>query len=387
MIGHLTLHSEFSFGKCYGFMNRTVNEYSDAGFIGICDNWNTFSAYRMQQACKKHNESLKDWKDGQDENLIINGSRRSIAKTIKPIFGIRVTVCEDATVKNSKTFGRLGQHGTEYIIIAKNRYGLREIFMLTSIGSTNFYYRENVSVCDIENLTENVVVIPTSNVITKRADYYGLHLRNIPSKTKLPTVFVDDNFYPTKKDMPVYECYSGRNREIRTVSQHILTEEEVRYYFPKEAIDNIQVIADSCEHFELELAKPIRHLKDETIEDLIIQGAKKKNIDLSIEPYKSRIEYELEIIKNKDFVDYFLVVADIISWAKERTLVAPGRGSSAGSLICYCLDITDIDPIKYNTIFARFISYNRGGWMYNNNFKGHKEQPFIKKNEIEENIG
>jgi len=367
-MGHLTLHSEYSFGACYGFLNRLVNEYSDDGFIGICDNFNTFSAYRLQEACRKHNENLTDWTDGQAYNPIQKGARKSKAKFIKPIFGIRVTVVEDASIDNSRTFGRVGQHGTEYIVIAKNQDGIREIFKLTSIGSSNFFYRENVSASDIDNLTENVYVIPTSNIITDRADYYGLTFFNRDSlpvylKTDkhraLPLVAIDENFYPTKEDKNVYECFAGRKRDTRSFPQYILEEDEQRYYYPKEAVDNIKVIADSIEFFELPRAKPIKAINSDTIENLIIKGAKKKGIDLSVEPYSSRIESELKIMHDKNFIDYFLVMADVIQWAKKRMLVAPGRGSSAGSLVCHCLDITDLDPLKYDLVFERFISPER----------------------------
>jgi len=365
MIGHLTLRTGYSFSKCYGFLTRLVNEYSDCGFIGICDDFNTFSVYKLQQACKKHNESLTDWKDNQDENVIINGSRRSKSKIIKPIHGMRVTVCEDGTLEKSKTFGRLGQHGTEYIIIAKNKIGLREIFKLTSIASTNFYYRENLSSWDIDDLSDNVFVIPTSNIITKRADYYGVTIENrhrlkvFMKNRNVPLIAIDNNFYPTMEDKGVYECMSGRNRDSRTYAQHILSDSERKYYFTKDSLDNIKIVADQCEYYELDHAKPVNHLKNENIEDLIYKGAKRKGIDLTNPIYKERIEHELEIVKNKNFIDYFLVVADIVRWSKERSLVGPGRGSSAGSLVCHCMDITDVDPIKHDLIFARFIAYER----------------------------
>jgi len=85
---------------------------------------------------------------------------------------------------------------------------------------------------------------------------------------------------------------------------------------------------------------------------------KNSSEDLSI--YTERLEEELGIIKKKDFASYFLVVADMISWAKENgILVGPGRGSAAGSLVCYLLGITEVDPIKYDLLFARFINEER----------------------------
>ena len=364
-MGYLTLKTGFSFGKCYGFLERLINEYSDDGFIGFCDIENTFMVHRVREICNKHNDSIKDHRDYKTTNPYQQGSRKSKAKKIKPIFGIRINVCKDATKKVKPR----GQFGTEYIIIAKNKSGLREVFKLTAINSENFYYRGNVSAKDIDELSNNVFVIPTSNIITSRVDYYGLTFFNRDSysnylkrfNTEIPLVVVDDNFYPTKNDKAVYELMSGRNRDLRTHPQHILSIEEKYYYFPKESVDNIKIIADKCEDYQLDRAHSVNSIKGENIEELIIEGAKKKGIDLSKEPYRSRVKHELKVVKDKEFDEYFLVVGDIIRWAKERTLVAPGRGSSAGSLICYCLDITDVDPIKYNLIFSRFIDPNRYG--------------------------
>ena len=65
------------------------------------------------------------------------------------------------------------------------------------------------------------------------------------------------------------------------------------------------------------------------------------------------------MIAEKEFSDYFLIVADIVSWAKERMIVGPARGSAAGSLVCYLLEITEIDPLKFGLMFERFIDLNR----------------------------
>jgi DNA polymerase-3 subunit alpha len=76
--------------------------------------------------------------------------------------------------------------------------------------------------------------------------------------------------------------------------------------------------------------------------------------------YLDRLDEELKIIKDKKFAPYFLVVSNMINWAKkEEIMVGPGRGSSAGSLVCYALKITDIDPIEHNLLFFRFINPER----------------------------
>jgi DNA polymerase-3 subunit alpha len=76
--------------------------------------------------------------------------------------------------------------------------------------------------------------------------------------------------------------------------------------------------------------------------------------------YKDRLDHELEIIIKMDYSSYFLIVSDYIKWAKNNDIpVGPGRGSGAGSLVAWCLSITDVDPIKYNLIFERFLNPDR----------------------------
>ena len=84
------------------------------------------------------------------------------------------------------------------------------------------------------------------------------------------------------------------------------------------------------------------------------------DMGLDNETYRNRLEEELKVIKDKNFSSYFLVVSDMVNWAKQNEiLVGPGRGSAAGSLVCYLLGITDVDPIKYDLLFFRFINPER----------------------------
>ena len=94
--------------------------------------------------------------------------------------------------------------------------------------------------------------------------------------------------------------------------------------------------------------------------DLIKAGAKKHGLDLDNKIYKHRLNYEYQTIKNLGYINYFLVVQDYVNYAKNNDIpVGPGRGSAAGSLISYCLGITDVDPIKYNLLFERFLNAKR----------------------------
>jgi len=133
-----------------------------------------------------------------------------------------------------------------------------------------------------------------------------------------------------------------------------------------EAIENTQKIADSC-NFQFELGKiklpsyPLPEGKnlDEALKELCYQGLQKREMrkDKNI---IDRLEYELSVIKETGFASYFLIVQDFVNWAKEnRIIVGPGRGSVAGSLVAYLLGITNVNPLKYNLLFERFLNPER----------------------------
>lgn len=326
---HLTLRSEYSFKQCFGFLQELHDNYSYNDVIGIADS-NTFGFYKLYEMCKKSGK--------------------------KAIYGYRTTVVENATKKVKPR----GQFGVEYIIIAKNFNGLREIFKLTEIQTRNFYYRGNISVSDIESLSKNVFVIST-NPIAQRLDFIGVSFKTRPKILAIdyPKVFVDDNYYCTADMQKVYELMHGsRFSENFTYPQHILYRDEIRN-FGQEVVDNLQIIVDECENIELKTASNIRYKDDDNIIELCKEGARDKGVDLDDPVYKERFEKEINLIEGKEYTDYLLVVADLINSAKKFCLVGGGRGSSAGSLVCYLLNITEIDPLKHGLIFERFIDINR----------------------------
>jgi DNA polymerase-3 subunit alpha len=126
---------------------------------------------------------------------------------------------------------------------------------------------------------------------------------------------------------------------------------------------NSIAIADKIEDYDIKDGLnllPVQYKNPaKELRSIAIQGLKDRGLDLD-KVYLDRLDEELEIIKSKNFDSYFLVVQSMIAWAKkEKIMVGPGRGSSAGSLVCYALGITDIDPIKYGLLFFRFINPER----------------------------
>ncbi|MEK7133176.1 MAG: DNA polymerase III subunit alpha, partial [Patescibacteria group bacterium] len=133
-----------------------------------------------------------------------------------------------------------------------------------------------------------------------------------------------------------------------------------------EAIDNTLKIAEQCD-VKLKLGEtqlpffkvPDNYTPESYLEYLCQEGVKKRYQAVSQE-IKERLKYELSIIEKTGFASYFLIVQDFVNWAKnQKIVVGPGRGSAAGSLVSYILNITDIDPIKYNLLFERFINPER----------------------------
>jgi len=134
-----------------------------------------------------------------------------------------------------------------------------------------------------------------------------------------------------------------------------------------EAIENTQKIAESC-NFQFDLGKiklpqyevPSGKSPDQYLEELCSQGVKKRYSDKPPKEVLDRVNYELGVIKQTGFASYFLIVQDFVNWAKEnRIVVGPGRGSVAGSLVAYLLNITNVDPLKYNLLFERFLTSER----------------------------
>jgi DNA polymerase-3 subunit alpha len=126
---------------------------------------------------------------------------------------------------------------------------------------------------------------------------------------------------------------------------------------------NSIAIADKVEDYDIKDGLnllPVQYKNpDKELKTLALEGLKSRGLD-SNQEYLDRLDEELEIIKNKNFGPYFLVVQNMIGWAKkEGILVGPGRGSAAGSLVCYALRITDVDPIKHGLLFFRFINPDR----------------------------
>jgi DNA polymerase III alpha subunit len=183
-------------------------------------------------------------------------------------------------------------------------------------------------------------------------------------RTGKPLVVTSDNSYASESDYPAFMAISGRSK---VTPSHLLDVEELRRAIPLLDDDQFHLaLMNTCEAAErcattLPTA-PMIHFPGD-LERAAREGAmervRKGHIERWDPLYELRLERELTAIAEKGFESYFFVVSDLIQWAKTKMLVGPGRGSSAGSLVCYCLGITEVDPLPHGLLFERFIDLTR----------------------------
>jgi DNA polymerase-3 subunit alpha len=196
-----------------------------------------------------------------------------------------------------------------------------------------------------------------------------LILNSYSNKTVKDSSYEGSRKYENLMDKLDYLYGEDRQMSFNKFEIHLLSDEEMRNAMEAQDIKREDIYANT-----LEIAKKIKDYgikdhqdllpvqyqdPDAELYDLAISGLKERGLAENQE-YLDRLDEELKIIKDKNFGPYFLVVRSMIAWAKkEDILVGPGRGSSAGSLLCYALGITDIDPIVHGLLFFRFINPER----------------------------
>jgi DNA polymerase III alpha subunit len=298
-------------------------------------------------------------------------------KGIKPIFGVELLVCASLD-KRAKPVG------TPFVFLARNNEGLKEMYQLVSLANDQFYYLPRISYAQLATVSENLWVLVGENArmdLVKPRTHLSFILspRSTPWNKKvvglmLPRVVCCDNTHPRPEDSAAYEVLAWQNRDSRTSITHIATEYELRNAIPEadgEAFAATNRIAADC-NAVLPRAEIVTPEKPKSLYEMCMDGAELRQLDyktvdiidaprrvLVNEKYQERLERELEMIRSKNFEDYFYVIADLVNWAKTQMLVGPARGSSAGSLVCFLLGITDVDPLVHDLMFERFIDVTR----------------------------
>ena len=162
---------------------------------------------------------------------------------------------------------------------------------------------------------------------------------------------------------------ADRQMSFRSFDIHLLSYEEMKQQMNMQGIKREDIytnsleISDKIEEYDIKSGLDLLPTKVDdphmALVDLVLKGMVEKEL-YDIPEYKERMQEELDIIRDKNFSPYFLIVSNMLNWAKSQDiLVGPGRGSAAGSLVCYALGITDVDPIKYGLLFFRFVNPER----------------------------
>lgn len=336
------------------------------------------------------------------------------AAGIKPIIGCEVYVAR-RTIKDRQP----GIDDEQYhlVLLAENQTGYRNLVKLVSKGFIEgYYYKPRVDKELLREHSEGLIALSACvageipqyilkgeyekarraalefNDIFGEGNFYleiqdhGLkeqklvnpELVNLSRETGIPLVATNDVHYILKSDADFHDAMlciqTGKTvkdedrLKFDTSEFYLKSEEEMRRLFPHlaEACDNTVRIAERC-NVELEFGKvhlpsfevPAGFTEDSYLEKLCYEGLRKRYSEITPE-IKNRLDYELEVIKKMGYSSYFLIVWDFVNFARKNgIMVGPGRGSAAGSLVAYCLYITNIDPLKYNLLFERFLNPER----------------------------
>ena len=265
----------------------------------------------------------------------------------------------------------------DILLYAKDYIGYQSLIKLSTIQN-----ERKVEPIDLKNYSKNVIcIVPfhSKEMLEALGEIYidiylGYQNKKQETEALLETkkiVFLQESLYLTTKDQE-YLPYLYRIRDGKTIldemnyeiENHELEIEDISSRSGELGIENTHVIAESCNIVFpkqpnllpiYDCPEPNKYLFD-----LARAGLSKRLNGEIDDSYKKRLVYELNVIKDMGFSNYFLVVYDFIRFAKKNhILVGPGRGSAAGSLVAYSLGITDIDPLKYDLLFERFLNPER----------------------------
>ena len=276
------------------------------------------------------------------------------AKSIKPLFGVEVPL-PDAQGRKPVSWVLADRLPEFYRLSTALRAEGADPFSLLRQASGVVRFA-GASFSD-PDLVDYIDLSPSSPILVMQG-------RTKAAEWGKPLVLTSDAWYPTVDHYSAFMAMSGRER---ATPQHLLSIDDMRLQFSalaaKEfdrAVENTFEVAERCAG-KLPVA-PLIHFSGDLV--ALAELGKAERIRLGhiahwTEEYEARLKRELDMIASKRYESYFLVVADLIRWAKTKMLVGPARGSSAGSLVCYLLRITEVDPLQHDLLFERFIDVSR----------------------------
>lgn len=387
---HLHVHTEYSLLDGSARITSLIDSAVEKGFeeIAITDHGVMFGVIDFYKAAKK--------------------------KGIKPIMGCEVYVAprtmEDRDARKDKNQYHL-------VLLAENQTGYSNlVYMVSKAFIDGFYYKPRVDVDLLRQHSEGLIALSAClagkipfhimegdyrqaketaleyNEIFGQGNFFlelqdhGIKeqkkvnkvLLKLSQETGIPLVATNDVHYIEREDAAAHDVLlciqTGKTLQdtnrmrFETNEFYLKTEEEMRSLFPfaEEAITNTRKIAERC---NVEFEFGALHLPEYkipegyTLDSYLREQCMEKLTDRYPDPDEKimeRLNYELDIIQKTGFSGYFLIVSDVIQYAKGQGIpVGPGRGSAAGSLVAYILKITDLDPLKYDLLFERFLNPER----------------------------
>jgi DNA polymerase-3 subunit alpha len=343
--------------------------------------------------------------------------RHATKAGLKPIIGCEVYVAPGSRF-DKKHSPDLEEASFHFILLSKNNKGYKNLVSLvTKAYIEGFYYKPRIDIDLLEQYNKGLIgltsclkgeipyylqkgmidkarekAIEYKQILGPENFYIEIQDNGIPEQDELNKKLVElakelhigivatnDCHYMRKEDSKAHDVLlciqtgktvKDQNRlRFNSDGFYFKSPEEMKAAFKDipEAILNTRAIAERC-NVEFKLGAnllPIYELEngqtpDSLLEKLVFEGLVTRFGSEPAELYKERLKRELEIIQKMRYSSYFLIVWDFISYAKKKGIpVGPGRGSAAGSLVSYCLGITDIDPVKYNLLFERFLNPER----------------------------
>ncbi len=390
---HLHTHSEYSLLDGANRINDLVARVKALGMdsIALTDHGNLFGAWHFHQEAR--------------------------AAGVRPIIGMEAYVAFGPRQAREKPPDAPGVY-SHLVLLAYDRTGYRNLVRLTSIGFVEGYYRrprvdrETLAqyaqgiTCLSACMTGEVALWLRQGAYDRAKEAaewhartfgpgrYWLEVQNhglaeepgvmegvfrLSEELGLGVVATNDAHYLTREDAAAHDVLlairSGKDLSdpkrfrFEGTESYVKSEEEMRRAFPArdDLFTNTQTIADRCEFdfekrfFLPEFPRPKEYASDnELVVALAEEGARRRYGEQLPAPVRERLDYELGVITKVGYAGYFLIVADFIRWAREQGIpVGPGRGSAAGSIVSYALGITNVDPLKFDLLFERFLNPER----------------------------
>lgn len=386
---HLHLHTPYSLLDGFAKIDKVIQRAKDFGMdsIAITDHGVMFGVVEFYKKAKKSG--------------------------LNPIIGCEVYTAA-RTMKNKESLDKRSGH---LVLLAENNEGYKNLIKLVSAGFVEgFYYKPRIDYELLESHSKGLIALSAClagdvqqrildgnfaqaketalrlNKIFGQGNFFlemqdhgikeqkrvNIFLRKLSLDTGIPLVVTNDVHYVDKEDAKTHDVLlciqTGKTladehkMEFETDEFYLKSFDEMRELFPEnqDALNNTWEIAQRCKvDFDFnkthlpEYNSPIGMTKSKYLRNLCEEGIQQRYGKIN-QNLKDRLDFELNVIENMGYVEYFLIVWDFIDFSKKNNIqVGPGRGSAAGSIVAYSLGITDVDPIKYSLLFERFLNPER----------------------------